>query len=343
MHQDEERPSGDAETSERSVARLLKLSGERIAPSEEATTRAHAAALDAWQTSVDDGRSKNRRAVMWRLAAVVALFTIGAIVWTSFSSSLRPTRIVAHSVLVTGDVELIGAKNDPRAFAARNIVQVQSQLVTREGVASLSVGDSLSLRVNRHSRLRFDAENQITLLAGMIYVDSGGLSAHSDLRILTPAGEVRHEGTQYQVSVAAGETHIQVREGRVRLTNDDAGRSAHITSGEELDVDADGNALRRAIPSFGADWEWASALAAPLDTENRPLVEFLAWMAREHGWQLRYATPVLEREAQSIRLHGVAQGGTPEQTLHRVALITGLAMSVEDGVLVVSTREAITR
>lgn len=340
MRHDEELRS---DTAEQSVARLLKLSGERSSPADDATTRAHAAALDAWQASVRNARLRNTRRVIWRMAAVAAIIAIGAVVWTSSRTAAPAGRVVARAVIVSGDTKLITASGAESALAPGATVQTKSQLVTEEGGASFSVGDSLSLRVNKHSRLRFDAENQITLLAGMVYVDSGGLSAHSELRILTPAGDVRHEGTQYQVSVAAGATHIQVREGRVRLTGEGQVRSAHISAGEGLDVDAAGNASRHAISGFGPDWEWASTLATALDIDNRPLVEFLAWIARENGWQLRYATSDLEREAQGIRLHGAAKEKDAADTLQRVALLTGVPMHVENGILVVGAHEGTVR
>jgi hypothetical protein len=80
-----------------------------------------------------------------------------------------------------------------------------------------------------------------------------------------------------------------------------------------------------------------------LDIDNRPLVEFLAWIARENGWQLRYATSDLEREAQSIRLHGAAKEKDPEGTLQRIALLTGVPMHVENGILFVGDHEKAAR
>jgi ferric-dicitrate binding protein FerR (iron transport regulator) len=335
MSHDEKRALPDNDSAERSVARLLKLSGERRMPATEATARAHAAAVDAWQASLHSARVHKRRQGLLRIAAVIAVVAVGAVAWNISSISSRAIPIVAHAVIVNGDTTLVTRAGEGHRLIAGAALEAHSLLATQEDGAALEVGDSLSLRIDKHSRLRLVARNEVVLLAGTIYVDSGGLSAHSELRIRTPAGEVRHEGTQYQVSVKTGQTHIQVREGRVRFTDVAQARAAHIVAGEELDVDAQGNLQRRAAVGFGPEWEWASALATPLDTENRPLVEFLAWMAREHGWQLRYATPRLEREVQSIRLHGVTQGSTPEQTLQRVALITGLPMRVDDGVLVI--------
>ena len=61
---------------------------------------------------------------------------------------------------------------------------------------------------------------------------------------------------------------------------------------------------QRGLPSFGEHWEWSAGIAPALDIENRPLAEFIAWMAREHGWQVRYGDETLQLRTLDIRLHG---------------------------------------
>ena len=97
-------------------------------------------------------------------------------------------------------------------------IHTGTTLATSEGRVALTFGDSLSLRIDRQTRLRFDSREQMTLLAGALYVDSGGINAVPALRIETPAGVVRHVGTQFQVHVTGDMTRVRVREGRVLLT-----------------------------------------------------------------------------------------------------------------------------
>jgi ferric-dicitrate binding protein FerR (iron transport regulator) len=197
---------------------------------------------------------------------------------------------------------------------------------------ALTVGDALSLRVDRKSRLRFDGPDRVTLLAGAIYVDSGGLGAHAPLRIDTPAGVVRHRGSQYQVRVDGSVTRVQVREGRVLVAA--PGRDAlDLVAGDRAEL-ADGVArVDHGQPISGADWEWAAMTAPSFDIENRPLSEFLSWLAREHGWQLRYSDDRLQSRARDIRLHGSVDGLQVSAMLERVSLITGVPLAAHDGVL----------
>jgi hypothetical protein len=95
---------------------------------------------------------------------------------------------------------------------------------------------------------------------------------------------------------------------------------------------------RRGLPAFGPDWEWSAGIAPPLEIENRPLAEFLAWMTREHGWQLRYGDDALQQRTHEIRLHGSLDRLDAVAMLERVSLVTGVPLREQDGVLWVGGR-----
>lgn len=324
----------DHETTERSLARLLKLSGERETPSPEVTARAHAAALDAWQGSLRRTRATARRYVLSSLAAAFSIALIGAMAWSAFDPSRNEPTVVAHIVALSGPATITDSSGSTANASIGMPLSKKARLQTGAGRGSLTIGDALSLRLDNSTELLFEDDSNIHLLAGTIYIDSGGLNAATNLRVLTPAGEVQHEGTQYQIRVSGELTQIKVREGRVRLVTARNGDAVSIVAGEQVRVEDD-EISKASVPSFGPDWDWASTMATALDIDNRPLVEFLAWITREHGWQLRYASAAEERAVQSIRLHGSAKGANPLDTLRRVSLITGLSMQMENGILLV--------
>ena len=151
---------------------------------------------------------------------------------------------------------------------------------------------------------------------------------------------MRHVGTQFQVRVTGETTSVRVREGRVLLTRGPGSQdTTDIATGDELSVTGNEVAWRRGLPSFGADWEWSASVAPQLEIENRPLAEFIAWMAREHGWQIRYGDETLQQRTHDIRLHGSLDELGADAMLERVSLVTGVPMSVRDGVLWVGGRQ----
>ena len=74
-------------------------------------------------------------------------------------------------------------------------------------------------------------------------------------------------------------------------------------------------------------------IAPALEIENRPLAEFVSWMAREHGWQVQYSDEALQHRTLDIRLHGSLDQMDSAAMLERVALVTGVPLTARDGVL----------
>ncbi|HEV7606955.1 MAG TPA: FecR family protein [Steroidobacteraceae bacterium] len=324
--------------SDRSIERLIKLAGERDLPSAEGAERARRAAQESWNRLLKQGAAPApRRALKFVLGLAVAagLATVAFHAW--HRPNAVPVELVARIATLDGGAALREAGIETLARVAGS-VRSGTVLMTSEGRVALTFGDSLSLRVDRHTRLRFDSREQVTLLEGALYVDSGGVNAVPALRIETPAGVVRHVGTQFQVRVAGDTTRVRVREGRVLLTRA-AGEQSDIATGDELQVRGHDLQWERGLPTFGPDWEWAASVAPPLTIENRPLAEFLAWMVREHGWQLRYGDESLQQRTHDIRLHGSLDRLGSAAMLERVGLVTGVPLRARDGVLFVGGAE----
>jgi hypothetical protein len=313
------------------IEKLIKLAGERDMPTPEGMERARLAAQQSLSRAIGQrgvaGPRKWLKPILgFALAAGVA--AIALLTWTQ--RALPAPELVARIATLTGGATLHEVRGETLARVDLPI-HGGEWLSTHEGRVALTFGDSLSLRIDRHTRLRFDNRGQITLLEGALYVDSGGLNVVQALRIETPAGVVRHVGTQFQVQVTGGTTRVRVREGRVLLAR--ATGTTDIATGDELAVTGDEFRWQHALPSFGPDWEWSAAIAPALEIENRPLAEFLAWMAREQGWQIRYGEESLQQRTHEIRLHGSLDSLGSEAMLGRVALVTGVPLDARDGVL----------
>jgi hypothetical protein len=320
---------------DRSIETLIRLAGEREMPSDEATARARAAAEASWRAMLADKPPQRRSRLPLALAAALTLAVLGWYAWT-------PRVVVQPSVLVARVVTVDGAARIARGRElqiARRDHDLMSGVIlqTGQGRAAATIAHALSLRLDHDTRLRFDGRDHVTLLEGSLYVDSGGLGLGPPLTISTPAGDVRHIGTQFQIRVSGDTTGIRVREGRVALRRG-ATLARTVAAGDALEIRGAEEHWRHGLPSFGADWEWSAALAPALAIEDRPMVEFLAWMAREHGWQLHFGDEALQRQAQEIHLHGSLDGLDAAAMLARVALVTGVPLTLDDGVLWVGAR-----
>jgi ferric-dicitrate binding protein FerR (iron transport regulator) len=320
-----------------SIETLIRLAGERERPSAPATGRARAAAEEAWRRMLaQEPPARARFELPLAFAAVLALAVLGFLVWKPREASQPPVQ-VARVVALGGTATLI--ENGPRTPVAKDApVMSGASLVTGQGRAAVSFAEALSLRLDHDTRLRFDAHDRVTLLQGALYVDSGGLGTGPPLTIATPAGEVRHVGTQFQVRVSGDGTSIRVREGRVSLQRGAGEYTRMVAAGDELELRGAEERWRRGLVSYGADWDWAASLAPALAIEDRPLAEFLAWMAREQGWQVHYRDEQAQQRTLDIRLHGSLEGLDAHAMLERVALVTGIPLIAGDGAIWVGGR-----
>jgi transmembrane sensor len=320
--------------SERSIERLIKLAGERDLPTPEGMERARRAAHESWRRMLGQQAQAPRRSWLKPVMGFAIAAGVAALAFALFTWTQRPMReapeLVARIATFTGNAVIEGHAETIARVALP--IHAGATLSTSEGRVALTYGDSLSLRIDRHTRIRFEGGDRVTLFAGALYVDSGGINAVPALRIETPAGEVRHVGTQFQVQVAGPATRVIVREGRVLLTPA-SGVATDIAAGDELRISGGDLQWRRGLPSHGAEWEWSAGIAPVLEIENRPLAEFVTWMAREHGWQVRYGDETLQRRAVEIRLHGSLDRLDGDAMLNRVAMVTGVSLRARDGVL----------
>jgi ferric-dicitrate binding protein FerR (iron transport regulator) len=242
---------------------------------------------------------------------------------------------VATVERLEGSALMEAAGDAPVVVRAGTPIPAGVRFVTREGRVALSLG-SLSIRVDRGTTLQL-GDRELTLQHGAIYVDTGVAGAvPSTLRIVTPEGEVRHVGTQYQVLVQGEKTVVRVREGNVRIDRRDDTHTERVDANEEVVLVRGQSAVRRAVSAHGPEWRWSTEIAPPFDIEGRSLAELLAWLTRENGWQLEYATAAARGAAAEVLLHGGRATAASPETLTRIAAITGFSFSAEDGVLRVS-------
>ena len=91
-----------------------------------------------------------------------------------------------------------------------------------------------------------------------------------------------------------------------------------------------------AIAANDPDWRWIHSLASAPDIDEQPLTVLLAWVARESGVKVRYASPAIERKATATILHGSIQRLKPFEALEVMLATTDLRHEVlSDGTILI--------
>jgi len=195
--------------------------------------------------------------------------------------------------------------------------------------------DGASARIDENSEIRLTSSGEIELVSGRLYVDTElARKGSGSFVVLTPAGPVRHLGTQYMTDVRAGTTRVSVREGRVAIGR---GENTVAARGEQLMVDGSGNRSLKAIATWGDQWEWTQSLAPAFLSNGHSMADFLGWVGRESGHEVEFASSEAERLARDTRLHGDVDL-EPLRALGLMLQTTDLVSAVDEGSIVVALR-----
>ncbi len=301
---------------------LLEEAGPRPAVAEEELTAIRDLARAAWRERY--GRRERSRSWMLPLAASLIL-AFSLAVWLATRPAVDlPVAIVATVERVNGPLTL----SRGQSLIAGSVVETQI-----DARAGLRLAGGQSLRLDAGTRVVLASASLVELQRGAVYVDSTSVDK---LTIRTANGDATPVGTQFEVRLETGTTHLRVREGRVTLEHHD--RSDIASAGEELVIGRAGEMARTTIRPDAPSWDWVLETARVPPIEGRPLESFLRWFVREKGWTLTFATARAEALASTTILHGSIDELEPDDALRTVALSSGVEYRVRNGVLIVGVR-----
>ena len=315
------------------LARLVHVAGRRETPPAQAYAHALAAATEVWHAKL----RRRRRRTAFTLAASIAALTVGAVI--AVRSVEFPTPAAEPIARIARVIGAVRIRTDP----AGDWIEVH------EGTGSLPTGtsirtdaasklalqvDEVSVRIASNAEIVLDSRSQLQLVRGKIYVDTGKDSAPGRMSVITPAGAVSDVGTQFEVQYDPAGYHVRIREGEVLLRHDARRQRGH--AGEQLSIDASGAIRSTPIAPDDPAWHWVHALASAPDVDNQPLAVLVAWVARETGVTVRYATPAIERRAMTTILHGSIRNLEPLEALSVMLATTDLQHEVlADGTIMI--------
>ncbi|MFA6956114.1 MAG: FecR domain-containing protein [Thermoanaerobaculia bacterium] len=326
------------------IGELLRASGPRAdLPSLElAAIRAKTCA--AWQNESRHSRSAAKRTWITRIAIAAAVGGALLLVWMLRGRVAAPAPVeIATVEFVSGHVTATrdGARTD---LVSRGDRIVEGSTITTEGHAAraaLRIASGVELRLDEATKATIVSASEFELTGGVVYFDTGvsaGPGKSNGIVVRTESGIARDIGTRFEVRVPDGARAmvVRVRDGRVSVENN--GGRHEVAAEKELVVASNGQVTTREIRGWGAGWEWILATSPRYEIEGRTLSEFLAWVARETGWTVRFSDPAIESRARVIVLHGTIEGTRPDEAPFAVLAGSGLEGKLADGVLEV--REA---
>lgn len=316
-----------------SVARLIRAAGRRESPPAEAYEHTLNAATNVWQKKL---RNRRRRLMLGLAAGIAALaVSLGAAIHLFETPRIAPEP-VASVVRVIGSVRARSADARDWTFVAEDSGPLSTGTVVQAGTGSLAALqlDGVSLRLASGAEVVLDSPARLQLVRGTVYLDTGLTSPTRQVAVVTEAGTVTDVGTQFEVHYLDGAYRVRVREGEVLLEHDDGLRRG--VAGQQISIAGSGEISIASIAPDDPAWAWVQALATAPDIDRQPLTLLLAWVSRETGASIRYASPAVEHRARTTILHGSIRHLTPIEALTVMLATTDLRHEVlPDGTIMI--------
>jgi ferric-dicitrate binding protein FerR (iron transport regulator) len=299
------------------VAALIRKAGRRTGPPDDAYGQVLDAAMAAFRAKT--ARRRDRR---WLLGAMAAGVAAVSVLLLLQSWPVAPEVRVAVIERTIGAVEReVDGGWWPLADSAKSLSAGTKLRTLPGGGAALLLGGGASLRLASATEVQLDGPRELTLRSGKVYLDNRA-SLGTGYRVGTPLGAVHDVGTQFEVRVTDGMLRVRVREGQVEI--DRPGARLTGAAGEQLEIDVLGGVTRSTIATTDPEWQWAEAMAQAPEIDGRPATELFAWVARETGRRLRYASPEVEQRAATVILHGNIRHLAPLAALDAMLATTDL-------------------
>jgi ferric-dicitrate binding protein FerR (iron transport regulator) len=288
-----------------------------------------------WRATVE--RQKRKRAQRVWLAAAASVAVAAIALFLGRSVIRTPGELMADVSRSVGVVEVREGDSGEwlGATAAQNLRVGERIHTGANGRAALALRDGVSLRLDHDTSVALVSADRVDVTSGAVYIDSGvaGPSA-ARLQVGTPAGVVRHVGTQYEARILDSGTRVRVREGRVDVSPAN-GPSRTLEVGDQILVTGAGVEERSRIEPSNNEWDWASGAAPEFDINGKPVQDFLTWAGRETGLKVVFTTAASAAEARRVVLSGSIAGLDPDEALAAVLPTTSLKGTERDGALVI--------
>ena len=293
-------PAGD------SIAELLRLAGPRPAVPPDVEQRVHDAVRAEWRSTV-----RQRRALRWSVPIALAAAIVLAVALVTRGPEVR-TAPIATVAVVDSDTGVLA-----NGLSPGDAVYPGDEIATGDFGAALAANNGLSLRLDVGTSITLESAEELILRTGRIYADTGeAMYSESSITVRTGVGTAMDIGTRFAVAFLDGEMSVAVREGKVDVSGDRGSYTAE--AGDMLTLTPNADVVFEELAPYDSSWAWAEALAPTFDLENRTLLDFLQWAARETGRELVFEDGTARLSARTTRLHGSVSDFTPSEALESV-------------------------
>jgi ferric-dicitrate binding protein FerR (iron transport regulator) len=278
----------------------------RLVRGKEPSAATRARAFAAAQAALNDFRL--RRRMRRRSLAIAASVAMCGLLATLVWRAQQPSTVVAQLERVNGQLVMRANRwlsRDVLGTAGAQLREGDLLTTASDSAARLSFHGDLDLRISANSAVRVQAQDQVQLLRGALYVECSSRCT-SQLQVLTPLGTVRHLGTRYWIDLTEARMRIAVREGEAAWQQ--AGQPYRIQAGEWISGGTDSRVERGQLAVDDPQLAWTQSVPSAFVLEGATLRAFLAWYSVESGREVELATQISSELLDTTILSGSIDG-----------------------------------
>lgn len=239
--------------SDNDLASLLRAAGVRVQGPEQMSPQVRAAVEAEWLATQAAQAARRRRRIV---TSVAVLAVVAAAAWFA-----RPLYLASHDPIAKPD-GLKGAaeyKHDGGSWLPlTDHIRLRPGDSVRSGENArvrLALVNGVTLVLDAETRITLDELRRIDLKRGAVYLDSGPVTPENPrkLRLVTPAGTIKHFGARYEARIVEDQVNVSVRTGHIVVVFPDG--EVGGDGGERLVVE-DGNVTHQPLPAGVGTFDW---------------------------------------------------------------------------------------
>ncbi len=287
---------------EQDIEKLLKAAGPLVKSDENMMNDIRSEVENTWLEVVAKRKARRYWVYSGSMAAsIVALTMLVLSLQISIfddKASINGAQI-AQVVMFDGS----GTINDSGLHHGRTLVS-GDHIQTESGHLTIQLYDQTLVVLSANTDLTLSNHNTLQLTAGKIYLDSPDIN--TSVTVITPWGNVRDIGTQYEVAVSANELQLAMRSGKVVMELDDKTLYASVFEGlgDVVSVDTNNDIQKSTMSPSDPYWSWTHKALSDFDVNNQSVFEVLEWVHRVTGKNIVFATDDVQRLAHETTLAG---------------------------------------
>lgn len=323
---DDKTPHGaDDENHDPAVAALMNLAGPRAAIPDAIEKRVHAAVRQEWE-----GSTRRKSILRWIVPAALA-----ATVLIAISVGMRSPVETPQPIGVVASVSNEATAVAQNLSVGSEVFAGQIVETADEFAVSVLLAGDVSLRLATDSSISFTAADEVTLHRGSVYADSGDrIYRDRHLTVRTRHGSATDIGTQFAVAIENDQLEVAVREGRVDVSHENLLHTAE--AGKRLTLKKGAAVVIEEVAPYDTYWSWAVSLAPEFQLQNRSVLDFLKWAARETGKSLAFSGDDVRMAAMRTEVFGSIDNLSPSEALEAVLATTEFRYMIDERSITIS-------